>query len=192
MKKYIDALKCNKAVGPDGIHPSFFKLAGISMYANLCNIFNRCVSSSTFPTSLKLADICPVFKKKDPLSKDNYRSVNLLNSISKVFERIIADQLTHYFDQILSSSLSAYRAGYSSQHVLIQLTAYWRQCLDEGNAVCTVAMDLSKAFDCMTHGLLIAKLNAYGVTSYACRLLISYLQNRLQRVKITHEERENI
>ena len=151
---------------------------------NLCYIFNSCISSNTFPVSLKLADISPVFKKKDPLCKDNYRSVNILNAISKVFERIIADQLTTYFDNILSSSLSAYRSGYSSQHVLIQLTEYWRQCLDEGNAVSTIAMDLSKAFDCMPHALLIAKLHAYGLTGNACNLLSNYLKNRLQRVKL--------
>ena len=103
MKQYIEALKCNKAVGPDGLSPSFLKLAGSSMYINLCNIYNRCVSSCTFPISLKLADISPIFKKKDPLCKDNYRSVNILNTISKVFERIMADQLSSYFDKILSS-----------------------------------------------------------------------------------------
>ena len=184
MDSYIKALKTNKAYGPDGLHPSFLRLAGSSMCINLSDLFNRCVSLSDFPVSLKLADISPVFKKGDPMCKRNYRSVNLLNTVSKIFERIIADQLLKYFDVILNSNLSAYRSGYSSQHVLIQLTEYWRRCLDKNIAVGTVAMDLSKAFDCMPHGLLIAKLNAYGLSRQACNFLLSYLKNRQQRVKV--------
>ena len=89
-----------------------------------------------------------------------------------------------YFQNILSAALSAYRTGYSCQHVILKMTEYWRQSLDNGNAVGTVAMDLSKAFDTMPHGLLIAKLHAYGLSKDACNLVIHYLCNRHQRVKI--------
>jgi hypothetical protein len=108
----------------------------------------------------------------------------VLTAVSKIFERILADQLMAYFQNILSAALSAYRAGYSCQHVILQLTEYWRQSLDMGKTVGTVAMDLSKAFDTMPHGLLIAKLHAYGLSKNACDLVISYLCDRQQRVKI--------
>ena len=109
---------------------------------------------------MKLADISPIYKKDDNLRKEIYRSVNLLVMISKVFERILADQLTAYFEHLLSSCLSAYRRGYNWQHVILRLTEYWRQALDNGCFVGVVAMDLSKAFDRMPDGLLIAKLHA--------------------------------
>ena len=64
-----------------------------------------------------------------------------------MFERIISDQLTSYFIQILDSKLSAYRSGYSCQHVILQLTEHWRASLDKGESVGTIATDLSKAFD---------------------------------------------
>ena len=107
--------------------------------------------------------------------------------VSKVFERIVADQLTAYFENLLSSCLSAYQKGYNCQHVILRLTEYWRQALDGGNFVGTVAMDLSKAFDRMPHGLLIAKLHAYGLLINACQLIISYLKDRRQRVKVMGE-----
>ena len=131
-----------------------------------------------FTTSIAL------YKKKDNLCKENYRSVNVLAVVSKVFEIILSDQLMAYFVSILSHSLSAYRVGYNCQHVILQLTEFWRQSLDKGNCVGTVAMDLSKAFDSMPHGLLIAKLSAYGVYKQACDLIINYLCNRRQRTQV--------
>ena len=89
-----------------------------------------------------------------------------------------------HVDKLLSVHLSAYRKGYSCQHAILQLTEYWRRALDEGQNVGTIAMDLSKAFDKMPHALLIAKLHAYNVSPAACNFIISYLKNRLQRVKV--------
>ena len=134
---------------------------------------------------MKLADISPIFKKDDSLCNENYRSLNLLTIVSKIFENIMSDQLTDYFRNLLCSSLSAYRKGYSCQHVILRLTEYWRQALDNGSTVGTVAMDLSRAFDKMPHALLIAKLHAYGLSENACNLIINYLRNRRHRVKIT-------
>ena len=92
-----------------------------------------------------------------------------------------------FFCDILNPALSAYRKGYSCQHVILQLTEYWWEALDIKNYVGTMAMDLSKAFDSMPHGLLIAKLHAYGISKTACGMIVSYLSNRRQRVKISGE-----
>ena len=96
----------------------------------------------------------------------------------------MAEQLTTYFENILSPLLPAYRRGYSCQHVMLQFTEYWRRAVDENKYVGTIAMDLSKAFDCMPHGLLLAKLHSYRLSSKACIFVSNYLKNRLQRVKV--------
>ena len=86
--------------------------------------------------------------------------------------------------KIFSPNLSAYRKGYSCQHVILSLTEFWRAALDKNDYVGTIATDLSKAFDSMPHGLVIAKLHAYGLSKEACGLIMSYLCDRHQRVKI--------
>ena len=116
--------------------------------------------------------------------KKNYRPISILTSFSKIFEGIVCDQMMTYFDKILSPLLSAYRKKFSCHNVLIHCIEQWRKALDEGQIVATVLMDLSKAFDSLPHGLLLAKLNSYGVSMEACDFIRSYLGNRPQQVKI--------
>ena len=130
--------------------------------------------------TMKMAEICPVYKKLDNLSKENYRSVNLLIMLSRVFERLMAEQLTNYFENILNPLVSAYRKGYSCQLVIQHLTEHWRKALDDNKYISTIAMD----FDCMLHGFLVAKLHAYGVSPKACVFISDYLKDRMQRVKL--------
>ncbi len=88
--------------------------------------------------------------------------------------------------------LCAYRKNYGTEHVLIKLIDSWKCALDENKFVGTVLMDISKAFDCIPHGLLIAKMKAYGLyiwlSNYACKCMASYLSDRYQRVKISNEK----
>ena len=80
-----------------------------------------------------------------------------------------------FLDRILPILVSAYRKQYSCQHVLLRMIEMWRKCLDEDKMVGAVLVDLSKAFDCLPHDLLIAKLNAYGFIKDSLRLILSYI-----------------
>ena len=124
------------------------------------------------------------FKKIDRLCKENYRPVSILAALSKVFERSNSNQMSPYFEDIFSTFLSGFRKGHSCQTTLLRMIEDWKDSLDSGNIVGTIAVDLSKAFDSLPQGLLVAKPFAYGVALPACKLLCSYLHNRHQRVKI--------
>ena len=89
-------------------------------------------------------------------------------------------------NQHLSKNLCGYRKGFSSQHALISMIEKWRKSLGNKGYAGAVLMDLSKAFDCMNHELLIAKLNAYGFDKDSLLIIYSYLHNRWQRVKISN------
>ena len=148
------------------------------------NINYGFTKSFSFPGNLKLADVTPAYKKKSKTSKDNYRPVSILSNISKIYERCMYDQIQFYFDKILSKYQCGFRKGYNSQHCLIALIEKWKKCVDNGGAFGALLTDLSKAFDCLSHELLIAKLEAYGFDKNSLTLIFNYLSNRKQRVKI--------
>ena len=89
-----------------------------------------------------------------------------------------------YFDNRFSEFLSAYRKHYSTQHVLMRLIEEWKSKIDKGYVVGAILLDLSKAFDCVPHELLLAKLHAYGFEIEALQYIFSYLSKRQQSTKI--------
>ena len=96
-------------------------------------------------------------------------------------------QIASYVSNLISPYLCGFRKGYNAQHALLKLKNSINKSLDKRKYVGLVMMDLSKAFDCMPHNLLIAKLHAYGFDKNSLRLIHSYLKGRLQRVKINSE-----
>ena len=158
--------------------------------SNVCNstlkdIWNyEILGKQNFSKNLKLADITPVYKKKDPILVENYRPVSVLPSVSKVFERIIQKQFSSFIDEFLSPFLCGYRQGFNTQYALLSLIEKWKNTLDNKGYTGAVLMDLSKAFDTINHELLIARLHAYGFSKQALKILFSYMSDRWQRTKI--------
>ena len=113
----------------------------------MTKILNSCISDGIFPNELKLADITPIFKSVDSTAKKNYRPISILNSVSKLFEKLIQRQLNPFFDDRLSDHLCGYRKGYSTQYALLKLIEKWKKFGDEKGYSVAVLMDLSKAFD---------------------------------------------
>ncbi len=93
-------------------------------------------------------------------------------------------QITDFINPKLSQLLCGFRKCFNMQHALVRLIEKWRNALDKKNKVEAGMIDLSKAFDCLKHDLLIAKLSAYGFDRTALNLVNDYLKNRYQRVKV--------
>ena len=118
----------------------------------------------------------------------NYRPVRILNSLSKTYERYLLNSLFNYIEKIHSNFIVAYRKTYSSSHALIRLIENCKKRLHNKKIVGTVLMNLSKAFDCIPHYLLIAKLHSYGFNKKALTFLYSCLKRRKKSVKINGRE----
>ena len=133
---------------------------------------------------MKSAEVTPVYKKENNLKRDNYRPVSILTVISKLYETVLNTQMVIHFHALFNELLAAFRKSYSCQTLLITFIEDLKFALDKGHKIGTVYMDLSKAFDCLPHGLLIAKLHAYGLSEAACETMFDYSKDRKQRVKI--------
>ena len=184
IEKQIGKLNPRKATTSNNIPTKLLKENSDICSTVLHKLINTSITSGTFPDQLKIADISPVFKKDDATNAKNYRPISVLPSVSKVYERLIQNQLMEHLNKYLSPFLCGYRKGYSTQHALTSLIEKWRCMLDKKGFAGAMLMDLSKAFDTIDHNLLIAKLNAYGFSKSALRLIKSYLTNRWQRTKI--------
>ena len=163
-----------KATGYDNIAPKLLKVVADELAFPITNLINLSTEASRFPSNLKKSELSPLFKAKDSLLSINYHSRSILPSISKVFEKVFNQQLYKYFTHILSDLLSAFRKKYGCQHVLTKLIEDSKSALNKHMHVGLLLLDLSKAFDCMPHRLLLCKLHAYGVSRDACSLLHSY------------------
>ena len=93
-----------------------------------------------FPSCENVASVTPVFKQNDRLDRKNYRPISVFNVFSKIFERFLLNQIFPFLNKIQSVFLSAYRARYSSQHVLLRLIKGLRQCLDENKVAGAILM----------------------------------------------------
>ena len=128
----------------------------------------------------------PLHKKGKKDKKDNYRPVSILPTLSKCFEKCMFSQMSAYFDEIFSKYQYGFRKGYSSQQCLLALLEKWKAAVDKGKVFGALLTDLSKAFDCLNHELLVAKLNAYGFTLPALKLVHDYLSDREQRTRVNN------
>jgi retron-type reverse transcriptase len=88
--------------------------------------------------------------------------------------------LNNHFNPLLST----FRSGFGCRTALLRIIEDWKKALDDNKFIAAILMDLSKAFDCLPHNLLMLKLEAYGLSENSLKLLKSYLENRRQRIKI--------
>ena len=187
IMKEINNLKKSKTIQSTDIHTRLTK-KNCDIFCDFAfENFNSCVLTSIYPSPLKNADITPVFKKGTKTSKDNFRPVSILSNISKIYERLMFKQISEYFEPILSKFQCGFRNGFSAQHCLLATLEKWKAAVDNKKTFGALLTDLSKAFECLPHDLLLAKLNACGFSLSALKLVQSYLSNRKQRTKINLE-----
>ena len=107
--------------------------------------------------------------------------MSILPLPSKGYGKVIYNQLSDYSDSFLNNMLCSFQKVHNRQNALLKLLQSWQQDLDNGGFIGTILMDLSKAYDCIPHSLLIANWECYGVDKASLRLLLDYLTCREQQ-----------
>ena len=109
------------------------------------------MNKGEFPEILKIAKVTPIYKKANPFEKDNYRPISILSNISKLYERIMHNQMNNFFTNKLSKYQCGSRKGFGTQHCLLVMIEKRRKIRDNKEVFAAVLTDLSKAFDCISH-----------------------------------------
>lgn len=136
------------------------------------DIINNSMKNSIFPNELTLSEVTALFKKVDSFDKTNYRPVISLSHLSKVFVRIIYNQIDEYIER-LSNLMTGFRKNHNTLHSLLKMLKKFKETLDRSeSASVTFICYLSKAFDTLTRDLLIAKLETKGFSAKS----FSYVQ----------------
>ena len=184
VESVIKTLVIGKASGPNGLSNRILRELSSELAIPFCSLFNQSLRSGTFPGSYKEANVCPVPKKGDLSIVSNYRPISLLNSESKLFERLVFKYLFNHLQEnnLLSSLQSGFIPGDSTINQLTFLYNTFCQALDSGKEVRAVFCDISKAFDRVWHSGLLYKLQAASVTGDVLNWFKSYLSDRKQRV----------
>ncbi|KAK4815290.1 hypothetical protein QYF61_026195 [Mycteria americana] len=160
-------LDTHKSMGPDEIHP-------------------RSWLTGEVPADWRLANVTPIFKKGWKEDPGNYRSVSLTSVLGKLMEQIILSAITWHVgnNQGIKPSQHGFRKGRSCLTNLISFYDKVTRLVDKGKAVDVVYLDFSKAFDTVSHSILLEKLAAHGLDGCTLRWVKNWLDGRAQRVVV--------
>ena len=175
------SLNTKKASGSDNIGPTLLKNCASSLTYPLHHLFSLSLQTNVIPSEWKYHTIIPIFKANDKSNVKNYRPISLLSNISKVLERIVYNRTL----QITSSFITHTQFGFcKSKSTLQQLLLYFNDLCSSKHPIHSIYLDYSKAFDKVSHKILLEKLWSMGINNNLWFWFQSYLTNQFQRVKI--------
>ncbi|KAK4820005.1 hypothetical protein QYF61_017384 [Mycteria americana] len=175
-------LDIHKSMGPDEIHPRVLKELAEMLTKPLSIIYQQSWLTGEVTVDWRLANVTPIYKK----GPGNYRPVTLTSVPGKLMEQIILSAITRHVEdnQGIKPSQHGFRKGRSCLTNLISFYNKVTRLMDEGKAVDVVCLDFSKAFDTVSHSILLEKLAAHGLDGCTLRWVKNWLEGRAQRVVV--------
>ena len=188
VTKVIMSMPSNKAPGYDKVPIRVIKDSLPKIVSTLTHLINLSFASNTFPQALKKAEVIPHPKEGDHELPNNNRPISLLPALSKVLERIALNQYLEYLTSHgrLATHQSGNRKIYSTETLSHHVTDYIFKAIDAKKVTGMGLIDLSKAFDSLSHSVLLNKLWSLGTSASALSWFESYLSDRQQTTRVGH------
>lgn len=183
----IRGLKNTNTVGYDEIRTKIIKQSSTVIAPHLSFIINMCITEGIFPEKLKLTVINPIFKKVNREDIQYYRPIALIPIFSKVFEKVIYEAIYNYITKfdILCDEQKGFRKNKNINMAIYDLLNNILTSIDKKIPICAIFTDMTKAFDCVKHDILLKKLNCYGIRGNILNLLESYITHRKHYTEIS-------
>ncbi|CAM5156830.1 unnamed protein product [Eretmochelys imbricata] len=186
VRDYLEKLDVHKSMGPHELHPRVLKELAAVIAEPLAIIFENSWRTGEVPDDWKKANVVPIFKKGKKEDPGNYRPVSLTSVPGKIMEQVLKESILKYLHEkkVIRNSQHGFTKGRSC---LTNLIAFYHEItgsVDEGKAVDVLFLDFSKAFDTVSHSILVSKLRKYGLDECTIRWVESWLDCRAQRVVI--------
>lgn len=184
LRDTILQIKNKNGSGFDGLSIKLFLNLPGEVLEILAQAINISWESGVFSPCLKLAKVIPIHKSGDPTEPSNYRPISLLSSLSKIVEKLVKKRMISFldFNHVLSTHQFGFRESRSTNDAIFQFLEGLYSGLNGGGVTAAAFCDLSKAFDCVDHQILLRKLHHYGFRGVALSWFQSYLSGRCQRV----------
>ena len=176
----------NKKCHPNEIPVCILKLITPIISLLLSKLINNCLEVGIYPSLLKKARVVPLHKNDSKKLLNNYRPISVLSIINKILETIIHTRMTSFIYRynILSDAQYGFRKKRSTTCAILHLMHIILKAMQAKKFTIAVFLDLTKAFDCVEHSILLCKLERYGFRGSFLSILRSYLSNRMQHVDI--------
>lgn len=186
----INNLKNKNCFDYYGLNSKILKNVSDIIAQPLSDIINACFIEGIFPQVLKISRVVPLYKKGDASNPNSYRPIAIVPILGKVFEALLKIRLLDFLEseRILSPHQYGFRGGCSSTSAVSELIKDVVEGFDGGRRTELMLCDLTKAFDCVSPGILLKKMDKYGVRGTPLKLFNSYLTNRSQYVDLNEKQ----
>ncbi|CAM5112066.1 unnamed protein product [Natator depressus] len=186
VRDYLEKLEVHKSMGPDALHPRVLKELADVIAEPLAIIFENSWRSGEVPEDWKKANVVPIFKNGKKEDPGNYRPVSLTSVPGKIMEQVLKESILKHLEErkVIRNSQHGFPKGKSCLTNLIAFYDEITGSVDEGKAVDMLFLDFSKAFDTVSHSILVSKLKKYGLDGCTTRWVESWLDCRAQWVVI--------
>lgn len=185
IRSEILKLPCNKAVGHDGITTKVLKAIVDLLSEPLSRIMNNSLQNGTYPNILKIARVVPIYKSGDRENPSSYRPISVLSIVNTLFEKVIRSRLCRFLgsNDIICPEQHGFITNRSTTTAVFTLAQFVNSVLHDNEIAVSVFLDIKKAFDTVSHSILLKKLESYyGFTEKTLQLFSSYLAERKQCV----------